>query len=92
MIAPMQASAGKQVTFGGHAENHRRQIVPARLSLEDGGHLAACDVSDPTDELWVHRTSSCTSKRSGFHRLLLRLANDEGAAGPLADAAEFASA
>ena len=86
MIAPMQVSVGKRVTFSGYAEDYGRQIV------DDGEHWTTYDVSDSTDELWVHWTFSYTPERPGLYRLLVRSVNDEGAVSPLADVAEFTAA
>ena len=58
MIAPMQVSVGKRVTFSGYAEDYGRQIVSVQFSLDDGEHWTTYDVSDSTDELWGSRAES----------------------------------
>ena len=63
-----------------------------QFSLDDGEHWTTYDVSDSTDELWVHWTFSYTPERPGLYRLLVRSVNDEGAVSPLADVAEFMAA
>ena len=92
MIAPMQVSVGKPVTFSGYAEDYGKQIVSVQFSLDNGANWTTYDVSDSTDDLWVHWTFSYTPERPGFYRLLVRSVNDAGAASPLADVAEFTAA
>ena len=87
MIAPMQVSVGKPVTFSGYAEDYGKQIVSVQFSLDNGANWTTYDVSDSTDDLWVHWTFSYTPERPGFYRLLVRSVNDAGAASPLADVA-----
>ena len=36
MIAPMQVSVGKPVTFSGYAEDYGKQIVSVQFSLDNG--------------------------------------------------------
>ena len=86
MIAPMQVSVGKPVTFSGYAEDYGKQIVSVQFSLDNGANWTTYDVSDSTDDLWVHWTFSYTPERLG------RSVNDAGAASPLADVAEFTAA
>ena len=83
MIAPMQVSVGKPVTFSGYAEDYGKQIVSVQFSLDNGANWTTYDVSDSTDDLWVHWTFSYTPERPGFYRLLVRSVNDAGAASPL---------
>ena len=85
MIAPMQVSVGKPVTFSGYAEDYGKQIVSVQFSLDNGANWTTYD-------LWVHWTFSYTPERPGFYRLLVRSVNDAGAASPLADVAEFTAA
>ena len=92
MIAPMQVSGGKPVTFSGYAEDYGKPIVSVEFSLDNGEHWTAFDVSDSVGERWVHWTFSYTPVKPGFYRLLVRSVNDAGAASPLADVAEFTAA
>ena len=92
MIAPMQVSVGKPVTFSGYAEDYGKQIVSVQFSLDNGANWTTYDVSDSTDDLWVHWTFSYTPERPGFYRLLVRSVNEPGAASPLADVADFTAA
>ena len=80
MIAPMQVSVGKPVTFSGYAEDYGKQIVSVQFSLDNGANWTTYDVSDSTDDLWVHWTFSYTPERPGFYRLLVRSVNDARAA------------
>ena len=89
MIAPMQVSVGKPVTFSGYAEDYGKQIVSVQFSLDNGANWTTYDVSDSTDDLWVHWTFSY-ARAYGFYRLLVRSVNDAGAASPLADVAGLA--
>ena len=52
MIAPMQVSVGKPVTFSGYAEDYGKQIVSVQFSLDNGANWTTYDVSDSTDDLW----------------------------------------
>lgn len=65
MIAPMQVSVGKPVTFSGYAEDYGKQIVSVQFSLDNGANWTTYDVSDSTDDLWVHWTFSYTPERPG---------------------------
>ena len=69
MIAPMQVSVGKPVTFSGYAEDYGKQIVSVQFSLDNGANWTTYDVSDSTDDLWVHWTFSYTPERPGFYRV-----------------------
>ena len=66
MIAPMQVSVGKPVTFSGYAEDYGKQIVSVQFSLDNGANWTTYDVSDSTDDLWVHWTFSYTPGRPGL--------------------------
>ena len=91
-VVEIVVSVGKPVTFSGYAEDYGKQIVSVQFSLDNGANWTTYDVSDSTDDLWVHWTFSYTPERPGFYRLLVRSVNDAGAASPLADVAEFTAA
>ena len=92
MIAPMQVSVGKPVTFSGYAEDYGKQIVSVQFSLDNGANSTTYAVSESTAERGVHWACAYTPERPGFYRLLVRSVNDAGAASPLADVAEFTAA
>ena len=73
MIAPMQVSVGKPVTFSGYAEDYGKQIVSVQFSLDNGANWTTYDVSDSTDDLWVHWTFSYGQPARGRGRVHGRL-------------------
>ena len=83
---------GEPMEFTGWAHDFDKRIIAVEFSLDNGANWTTYDVSDSTDDLWVHWTFSYTPERPGFYRLLVRSVNDAGAASPLADVAEFTAA
>ena len=83
---------GEPMEFNGWAHDFDKRIIAVEFSLDNGANWTTYDVSDSTDDLWVHWTFAYTPERPGFYRLLVRSVNDAGAASPLADVAEFTAA
>ena len=89
MLAPTQVEVGRPVTFSGYADDYGTQITAIQFSLNDGESWTSYDVSDSSDELWVHWTFTYTPEVAGTYRLLVRSVNVDGEVSPLADVAEF---